>query len=353
MKQILILLVLAISSCLYPQEVPDFAPISKNEWEKCEKFIATQANTLFRQGLLIIAPQEELPFPIEKDPASGYIYIHLKDHPNGFIGQGCNKIITKSILYDKEDAFVVARCEANETGKHEAEILEKMKSIPSISHLYSMIPRENNRYDLFVEYGNKGDLGQSSKGKLRLSMKDLISVLLDLNSAIKGMHERGYIHRDIKQTNAFLYTKKGKYHAMMGDVSFAIPIHAPVADGRFCIPDDNTPPEIYQKPFHLINRIQSETYSLGIIFYALILEKRPRWQQFIIKRIVPGLSPIAKEEQLEQIQHIFERCRKKGLKHLKKKRKKVAKLMFQMVDPNPDNRPSLAFVQKELTHLMK
>lgn len=351
MKQLL-LLCLLVTSCLYAQEVPAFAYITKNEWEQCERFMRTQAPEFFQKEILFIPPQAGLPFPIEKDPVSGYVFIHLKGKPKAFIGKGCNKKISKSILYDEKEAFVVARCEANKSGNNEAFILNIMKDVPSISYLYAMIPRQNDRCDLFVEYGNKGDLAKAAVGQLELSTKDLLLVLSDLNSAILGMHRKGYIHRDIKKTNAFLYTKKGRYHAMMGDVSFAIPIKSQ-PNGFFCVPDENTPPEIYQKPFCNIDRLQAETYSLGIIFYMLILEKKPPWTHLIRKCLVPKLSQKEKRERLKEIQESYETCRKQGLKKVDGTRKKAAELMFEMIDPNPDNRPSLAYIQKELVKLME
>lgn len=352
MPKILFLWVSVTTSIfIWSQDIPEDAPISKESWEKCEKFIQSEAESYFRKGIFLITPHNSHPFPIEKDPNTGCIYIHLKGHPGCYLGKGSHKVVSKSILYNTH-AKVVARCEADETGKRETEILQKFKDIQGVNQWYSTIQRSHERYDLFIEFANKGNLSQALDQKTHLYTSALLSVLFDLSSGLTGIHDRGYIHRDIKRANIFLSKKNGQYHGIIGDVCFAIPIQENL-DSCFCIPDENTPPEIYIKSFKEIDRKKADTYSLGVLFYILVFEKKPSWTFFIHKR---HLQYMSKQEQIkrhEKIQELY----KTSLWHIPEQkdeiREKIAKITLQMVHPDPTKRPTLTQVKMSLKALMQ
>lgn len=352
MKHLLtkLLLLLYLSSYLSTQEVPRGASLTKKEWRLCEKFILEQADDFFLKGILIIPPQEDLPYPVEKDPNTGSIFIHLKDNPQGFLGKGTSKIVTKSILYSQH-AFVVARCETDQAGKNEAEILGHLQHVRGIERIYSLIERDSNHYDFFVEYGNQGTLKNALRGKLHLQTKDLLSVLLDLASGLQGIHEKGYFHRDIKKTNVFISTKDGEYHGIIGDFGCARLNNLP-SDGDFCIPDENTPPEIYSTPFSEIDRTQADTYSLGVLFYIIIFEKKLPWRGLIRKCLLNKFSEAEKINRLHKIEALYEKNHQTNLKCFHGEHKEAAKLAFTMLHPDPTKRPSLLFVQEKLHMLL-
>lgn len=347
----LALFVVLFSLSLFCQEVPPDSFLTKEEWDACENFILKKAPRFFAKGHLLIAPHNELPFPVEKDPTTGAIYIHLKSHPKGKIGHGSHKSISKSILYGKQ-AYVIARCEADQTGKRETEQLAHLKNIPGVLKWFSTIERPNNRYDLFVQYCNRGDISPAAFGKLSLSDRNLFSVLYDLAKGLRGMHQRGYIHRDIKKANIFLLELKGLYHGIIGDVCYALPIKEH-PEYRFCIPDENAPPEIYCHPFEQIDRQKGETYSLGVIFYMLIWNRRPPWTFLIHHKFLNSLSSKDLTEQHSHIQKIYSERREQAINRLSGPRKKAARIIYEMVNPDPKNRPTLERVEQQMKTLFE
>lgn len=340
-----------LTTLLFSQEVPQFAPLTKKEWKECETFIQEKADNYFQKGIFLISSQKDLPYPVEKDPTTGLIFIHLKDHPKGYLGRGGNKIVSKSILYSHR-AFVVARCEANKTGKIEAEVLSKLQHVRGVDHIYASIQRDENHSDIFIEYANKGTLCKAPYGKIRLSNYSILSIFYDLSAGIDGIHKNGYIHRDIKRTNTFLYKKEGTYHGMIGDFGCAIPIDA-LPNIAFCISNENTPPEIYQKPFCQINRIQADTYSLGVLFYMLVFHKRPPWQKYIRKGMVRSLSSQSKQQRLVTIEKTYLDTIQKAKKNMRGTQLKIATITLDMLHPNPNKRPLLIEVQKQVKELME
>ncbi len=325
--------------------------VSQEEWNASEKFIQKKSNLFFSQGILTIAPTKHHPYPIEKDPETGAIYIHLKDSPHGYIGKGANKIVTKSILYGPKPR-IVARCEARQGANDEAHVLKQMKGLRGVIQILSHIKHSENQGDIILEYYNGGNFRQFFKQKRSLADHELLPVILDLLIGLQGIHNRGYIHRDLHTGNILLHRGKHRLRALFTDLGLAIPINE-FPDRRIGIPNSHAPAEVLLKPYREIDRRKSETYSLGVALYTMILHKQPSWSHFLRQeplQNIPGrirakMHDLIKETYNKEIIEILNRAT--GLK------RDVLHVIFKMLHPDPEIRISLTEANKMIRALSK
>lgn len=332
---------LVLSQCLFASPVPDGAPISSEEWNQCEQFIQKKAQTYFSKKIWLIKPQKGLPFPIEKDVTTGNIFIHLKGKEGAFIGKGSHKIVSKSILYNDKPC-IVARCEIDQPGEYEAQVMDTMRGLRGVVQKYAYIKRSPKTSELYIQYCNMGCAQRILSGDLRIEDKDLLSLMEDLLVGLKGMHERGYIHRDLKRENIFLHSSKGKLHAMLGDLGFALQMDYPLYPKKhICIPDPHCAPETLLRSNHMLDRSLAESYSLGVIFHILLFNQHPAWSRCIRQSTLPDFSEGKKRWIFQHITKLYHRRVEEVKSSEKGLRADVGALTMKMLQPDVDKRISV------------
>ena len=351
MYPVLFFLIFSYIHC-FSAALPEGAPLSKKEWVLCERFIQQKSEHLFStDDVIFIEEGEEIPCSIEKDPITGFIYIHLKNKKEGFIGRGSHKVVTKSILYGKKP-LLVAHCEIDQAGGYELEILERMKNQRGVIQYFSYIPHSERYCELFLEYFNCGSFDEIVKGKLHIRDSEVLKVMKDLIIGLKGMHDRGYIHRDIKRENIFFHREGGQVRAVLGDVGLALKIDKDL-DRRIAIPDPNCAPEVLLKPNVEIDRRKAETYSLASIFYLMLVERPTAWRHLIPQGKLATAQPEEKMRRYKRLVSMYKESRINDLMKLHGIRKDAAEIVFKMLNPVPEQRISLESALQEVEWLMR
>lgn len=86
----------------------------------------------------------------------------------------------------------------------EARVLTKFEH-PNLIRVFNVFEANNTAY-MVMNYEHGQSLQSIAKQKQHFSEKELIRIILPLMNALTVMHERGFIHRDIKPGNIFIRT---------------------------------------------------------------------------------------------------------------------------------------------------
>ncbi len=347
LRSSLILLFLSLPPC-FSSEAPPEAHLSPNNWHLCEQFIKKEAAQFFSQGITYIHPLPNHPYPIEQDPETGRIYIHLKGEKKSLLGEGGFKQVTKSILYGKRPKLV-ARCRGGRTLIKEAEILCKLQGTPGIVQLKSFIQHQHKKSDLILEYYNAGSLRNIQKRKLKIPEKELLPILRDLIIGLRSLHAAGYIHRDLHRGNILFNRKNGRLHAALTDFGLALKIKEN-PNSRISVQDTVCAPEVLLMHTRFINRKKAEAYSLGAQFYYIIFKERPAWWKVIVQFDLDRFSVSQKIKMYKTIQSLY----KKTITHPKKIagiRKDLARMTFKLLNPDPKKRMYLGTALKKINSI--
>ncbi|MCC5919705.1 MAG: protein kinase [Cyclobacteriaceae bacterium] len=117
----------------------------------------------------------------------------------------------------------------------------------------------------WMEYCESGTLIEQLK-KAKTQDK-LINLLWQFLNGIQSLHEMGYIHRDIKLTNALVTTKDGAEVVKVSDFVL-LPHH----DYEVMTTPEFLAPEVMQDSDY---SVQSDIWSLGVSFYELFSAEYP------------------------------------------------------------------------------
>ena len=130
----------------------------------------------------------------------------------------------------------------------------------------------NKNLNIITEYAEKGDLYKlmiSRKGK-KFEEKIIIDWLTQICQALKYIHNKLIIHRDIKPHNIFL-TKKG--FIKLGDFGVSKTLNYTLQKVKTCIGTIYyLPPEIIKEEDY---SFMADIWSLGVTFYQLMTFKLP------------------------------------------------------------------------------
>lgn len=154
--------------------------------------------------------------------------------------------------------------------KKEVDVLHALNHPNIVRYIESF--QENGRLYIVMEYADGGDLSQliSRQGRKLLSEQDVMHYFIQIALALKYMHDRKILHRDLKGQNVFL-CKNGK--VKLGDFGIAKVLDS---TAQLCKTQIGTPyylsPEICEG-----KRYNSKTdiWSLGCILYELCTLKHP------------------------------------------------------------------------------
>ncbi len=167
---------------------------------------------------------------------------------------------------------------ARDEARREAELLRK-HSHPNVCRLIaSFASDEQKRFYLVLEHCDGGDLSQAIS-KRRTERKpyqenEAASIFVMITLALRHVHARRIVHRDVKAANVFL-TKKGV--AKLGD--FGVSRQLDVSGGgatQLASTRIGTPyylaPEIFEgKPYGR----SADVWSLGVLFYEILVLRMP------------------------------------------------------------------------------
>ena len=148
----------------------------------------------------------------------------------------------------------------------EARIQAKLQH-PNIVQLYS-VEKRDGIFFMVSEYIEGGALDKYLKAKGRLTWDEAVSFIFQVCDAVQFAHNMGIIHRDIRPANILLTRDK---RVKMTDFGTSRYLNKDsVAMTRIGCPP-------YMAPEHFEGKatFQSDVYSIGMMFYELLVGKLP------------------------------------------------------------------------------
>lgn len=160
------------------------------------------------------------------------------------------------------------RCEA----LREADLLRSLSHANIVACLDAYV--EGSTLCIAMEYADGGDLAEAisrrREAAQRYHERDAMAVFVQLALAVRYLHERHIIHRDLKSQNVFL-TSNGV--VKLGDFGVAKALHTSgcCADTIIGTPY-YLPPEICNnEPYNL----KADMWCLGVVLYEILALERP------------------------------------------------------------------------------
>lgn len=153
----------------------------------------------------------------------------------------------------------------------EAKILEQLDH-PNIIRFREVYKTKKNKLCIVMDFADGGDLGskiKEQKGSL-FPESVVLEVFVQICLALKHVHDRKIIHRDLKSQNVFLMRN---WNVKLGDFGIAKVLEHTMANARTMV---GTPyylsPEIVQnRPYSF----QSDVWSLGVLLYEMCALRPP------------------------------------------------------------------------------
>jgi NIMA (never in mitosis gene a)-related kinase len=221
-----------------------------------------------------------------------------------------------------------------EEARREVRVLSQMKHPNIVTYKDSF--EETGSLYIVMDYCDGGDLYKhinAQKGQL-FPEDQVLNWFVQLALALKHVHDRKILHRDIKSQNVFL-TKRGV--VKLGDFGIARVLNSTVELARTCI---GTPyylsPEICEnRPYNN----KSDIWALGCVLYEMVTLKHAFEAgnlRNLVMKIVRGSYPSIPSRYSQDMKRLIDSC----LKH------------------HPRDRPSVnsilrfPFIQKRIEHFL-
>ena len=155
-----------------------------------------------------------------------------------------------------------------ESLRSEIEIHEKLNH-PNIVKFYDSIQVDDILYFL-LELGEQGSLSKFMQGGKVLSEKLALRFLLQAARALRHLHERGVIHRDVKPENLLL---SERFDVKLCDFGWSCPIDS---DSKTlettCGTFQYSAPEVCN---HKSQTPKIDVWALGVIFFEMLVGRPP------------------------------------------------------------------------------
>ncbi|GBC08651.1 hypothetical protein RclHR1_00830002 [Rhizophagus clarus] len=182
--------------------------------------------------------------------------------------------------------------------------------------LYGITKTDTDEHLLVVEYAGSTLRNYLEKNFLSLNWKDKCELAIQLSGAVKFLHERGIVHKDLHsisilvQKNSIRLADSGLSKRIM-DASETwldtIPYTDPQGFQRFDIEEITS--DAVQK-FELNEK--SDVYSVGVLLWELSSGKKPfsgkEYGLFLAKEIIQGLREAIVKGTPEKYHTLYERC---------------------------------------------
>ena len=174
---------------------------------------------------------------------------------------------------------------------NEVRILASVNSPYIIGYKESFIDESDQTLCIIMEYADDGDLYQKinfyNKNNTCFMEEDIWRIFIQITKGLHDLHEYDILHRDLKSANVFLF-KDGT--AKLGDLNVS-----KITSRGLGYTQTGTPyyasPEVWKdNPYNL----KSDIWSLGCVFYELIMLKTPfkaTSMKELYKKVMSGQYP--------------------------------------------------------------
>ena len=305
-----------------------------------------------------------LPRAIEVIAKNDMVFIHLDNININIIGQGYQKIVTKSIRYDVEHPEIVACCSSSTKIAKEVKFLKKLQGNPGIMKTYAFSSHFDEQTaqkvrTILCKLYRPGSLHKVLNRKsYNFTVKEKMTIARDILQGLKSIHANGIIHKDLGARNYYIDVANPaskddrQITAVIADFGKSIPIERAMdrdvqANASYVAPEGLNPKELAPTDYYL-----SDIYATGCVLYQLFYEKKAPWQDKKYVQNIDLPADARKQEFMAAIDQYtktsrdaFEQKKEaQGLSPIEQ----FERLILQMVHPDAKKRGSALSLSSEM-----
>jgi len=342
----------------------DKIELTAGELAQLTLFIETDFKKYIRQKIYYLPRRVSgLARSLEHDPKTGYTFIHLGNQGRSKLGRGAFKQVSKSILYDRKNPIMVARCLQSREASREIGILQHLQGLQGIVEVVASTEYEDQgtKYTTIFSklYSPGAFLHRVNK---RLTVSEKMKVVSQILQGLEGMQARGVVHRDIKNSNYLLNIKKRRHgkrrkiQAVISDFGlsrYVTDLNKIYVEERF---DFIAPEALFPEKMSHEDYFRAEIFAVGCSFYELFYEMRPPWQEKLFFSSLPKAPELHSQALYSKI--VSSTMARRLALARKKERGLSAKeefeaLILRMVHPEARLRGNAALLRKKMAKIIK
>lgn len=153
----------------------------------------------------------------------------------------------------------------------EAKVLEQLDH-PNIIRFREVYKTKKNKLCIVMDYADGGDLAAKIKNQRNLPFSEdfILNIFVQICLAIKHIHDRKVLHRDLKPQNIFLMQSG---NAKLGDFGISKVLSRTVEQAKSLVgtPYYLSPEVVENRPYSL----SSDIWSLGVLLYEMCALRPP------------------------------------------------------------------------------
>ncbi len=306
----------------------------------------------FKPKKFIPKKKTKLTHALEFDRKTKKTFIVLNSK-KAFLGKGAHKKVYKSILYGKNPT-VIARSEQTDKMKSELKALKKLQGAPGLMNTHAFTSHKDKKHHYHTIYSDlyEGTLFSLLYNK-QLSFENKLLIMKDLVQGLRSMHAKNLVHRDLHAFNFLIYSKNNMWRAVIADFGQTFKTGKAkklVSQMKRTL---RAPEGINRKKMKGKDYFATDVYALGCIFYNLLHNKTPSWQESYL------------ESESDSFKKKKKKLRKKLKKETKERRKTLIKqrgklsiekqaelFVLQMVHHKAAKRPKAAKLYRQITTII-
>jgi len=345
--------------------------LSKKKLAQLALFLETDFAKYIKRGKHYLSREKlKIPCPVQYDPETGRKYIHL----DGEIGKGSKKRVSKSILYDRVNPELVARCmQSRRKAVSRERRYTKLAQGPGVVVARGYTTHRShgkNFYTIFCNLYKPGSLKTFFEEKpLKLTFREKLGICLNIARGLERLHVKNVVHRDLGTGNYLINVdfdwndrhkpkskRARKIDVVLADLGSAYHIKK-VAGER---PQGHTiftgPEGVYRDSMKGKDYLGTDIFAVGSMFYRILYNKTPGWQKVNYIKKAKGSKNVRYHKLFKAVAKGSDK-RRSELSKKKKTGKELSarelfeRLILQMCHKRPELRPNAVRVRELLENI--
>lgn len=188
----------------------------------------------------------------------------------------CNSFLIRSQKSD--DEYVLKTINIKDNEKQKKKLLNDFQILKKINHPNILLLKDSyysqdkNFLNIITEYADGGNLqtklDKQKEKKEYFDEDSLLNWFMQICFALRYLHKKKIIHRDIRPSNIFLMEHNSQDFAKLGDFGVAKALNSTLHYAKTLVTEPQySAPEIIEKNLY---SYEADIWSLGVTFYQLI-----------------------------------------------------------------------------------